>query len=78
MADDEFAQVYGTTEAQTGANTEFKPISKIDIDEEDDDALFMQLYGDAVPSDEKDAQGGAEAGHTDVVLNRTYYVIVFF
>lgn len=78
MADDEFAEVYGTTEAQTGANTEFKSISKIDIDEEDDDALFMQLYGDAIPSDEKDAHGGAEAGHTDIVLNRTHYVTVYF
>lgn len=73
MADDEFAEIYGTANAETDTKVEYKPINTAEIDDEDDEALFMQLYGDAIPSDEKDA---TDVGHKDVVLNRTYYIPV--
>lgn len=73
MADEEFAEVYGSAKAEEGAKIDYKPISAIEIDDEDDEALFMQLYGDTLPSDEKDATD-VDVGHTDVVLNRALCV----
>lgn len=74
MADDEFAEVYGSAKADVDTKTDYKPTTAIEIDDEDDEALFMQLYGDTLPSDEKDATD-VDAGPKDVVLNRTLYTV---
>ena len=74
MADDEFAEVYGSAKADVETKTDYKPTTAIEIDDEDDEALFMQLYGDTLPSDEKDATD-VDAGPKDVVLNRTLYTV---
>lgn len=71
MADDEFAQVYGDTEGDIREKTEFNTKRKVEINEQDDEALFMQLYGGAMPAEDDDAVEEV-VSQKDIVLKRAY------
>ena len=69
--EDDFDAIYGASESKVAAQSiQVAHAVDINLDEQDDDALFQQLYGDSFPKEEPEQTERSDA-QTDVVLNRT-------
>ena len=69
--EDDFDAIYGASEKKGAApSTKTAQALDINLDEQDDDALFQQLYGDSFPKEEPEQTERSDA-QTDVVLHRT-------